>query len=196
MIKINVDFLTGNENKIYWIDDKNSIYFFYDNMTFVIQNEDSSVINGTYLINDEKLIILDINEDSQKYLTIIKDNNDNYIFQEFKKEIKDNKKVLKIYKTNKAILCDYPTEVEEKENKEKMKEIFDKYNYINYLVIFSLFIVYIFIILVIFKFLPIVSNFPFLFNFLIILGLSSFIHKPLFLIFHKISILVRNYLDK
>lgn len=196
MIKVDLEFLSGGLNKIYWIDDKNSIYFFYENNTFVIQNEDSSIIEGSFLINDEKLIIMDTSLDIQKYFTIIQDQEGNYIFQELKKENKENKKILKIYKTNKVIRCDYPQEIEEKENEEKLKIIFSNYNYVNYLVITSLIFIYFFILSLLLKFLPIVSNFPFLFNFLIILGLTSFIHKPLFLLFHRISIYTRNYLEK
>ncbi len=196
MIKIDIDFLTGNENKIYWIDDKNSIYFFYNDNTFIIEHEDSSTVNGTFSINEQKIIILDINEDLQKYFTISKDSEDNFVFQELKKEQKENKKVLKIYRSNKAIQCRYPQEINESENKEKMSLILKSYNYVNYLVIFLLILIYIFICLIIFKFLPIISNFPFLFNLLIILGLTSFIYKPLFLIFHKISFITRRYLEK
>ncbi len=196
MIKIDIEFLTGAENKIYWIDDKNSIYFFYNDNTFIIEHEDTSTVNGTFSINEQKIIILDINENVQKYLTISKDSEDNFIFQELKKEQKENKKILKIYKSNKVIQCVYPQEVNELENKEKMNSILKSYNYINYLVIISLILIYIFICLIIFKFLPIISNFPFLFNLLIILGLTSFIYKPLFLIFNKLSFITRRYLEK
>lgn len=196
MTKIDINFLTGNENKIYWIDDKNSIYFFYEDYNFLIEHEDSSSISGSFTINDDKLIILNINEELQKYMTIIEESDNEFIFQEFKKEQKENKKILKLHKSNKVIKCLYPSEILEAQYKEKFKDIISKYNYINYLSIFCIISIYFFVILIILKQLPIVSNFPFLFNFLIIIGLSSFIHKPLFLILHSLSNKIRVYIEK
>lgn len=204
MNKITEELLLGEIEDVLWLSEDSSISIFENNYTgaffFINKDKEEEGIYFDWKINDNGVLVI-YPENSKKIhfwkLQSKKETEDGIELSliEYIKEEKDKKPK----KVKNFIIKSKPEEPIEKEirqnNIQLLKEIINDYNVWNYSIILVFFIIYFLITLVFVNFIIIIKDFPFLFQFFIILLGSLFIFRPLFLLANKISYKIRHWIE-
>lgn len=202
MNKITEELLLGEIEDVYWQGNDSSINMFENDYTGAFFESDSE--EGTYFnwkINDNGVLVIYPENSKTIYFWKIQSRKETDIgveisVVEYIKEEKDKKP-----KKNKSLILksksEEPIEEEIRQNNiELLKEIINDYNVWNYSIISLFFIVYFLIFLLLINFVIILKDFPFLFQFFMIILGSIFIFRPLFLLANKISYKIRHWIEK
>tara|TARA_Y100000034_G_C6907493_1_gene421606 strand:- start:884 stop:1495 length:612 start_codon:yes stop_codon:yes gene_type:complete len=202
MNKITEELLLGEIEDVYWQGNDSSINMFENDYTGAFFESDSE--EGTYFnwkINDNGVLVIYPENSKTIYFWKIQSKKETDIgveisVVEYIKEEKDKKP-----KKNKSLILksksEEPIEEEIRQNNiELLKEIINDYNVWNYSIISLFFIVYFLIFLLLINFVIILKDFPFLFQFFMIILGSIFIFRPLFLLANKISYKIRHWIEK
>lgn len=202
MNKITEELLLGEIEDVYWQGNDSSINMFENDYTGAFFESDSE--EGTYFnwkINDNGVLVIYPENSKTIYFWKIQSRKETDIgveisIVEYIKEEKDKKP-----KKNKSLILksksEEPIEEEIRQNNiELLKEIINDYNVWNYSIISLFFIVYFLIFLLLINFVIILKDFPFLFQFFMIILGSIFIFRPLFLLANKISYKIRHWIEK
>ena len=202
MNKITEELLLGEIEDVYWQGNDSSINMFENDYTGAFFESDSE--EGTYFnwkINDNGVLVIYPENSKTIYFWKIQSKKETDIgveisVVEYIKEEKDKKP-----KKNKSLILksksEEPIEEEIRQNNiELLKEIINDYNVWNYSIISLFFIVYFLMFLLLVNFVIILKDFPFLFQFFMIILGSIFIFRPLFLLANKISYKIRHWIEK
>ncbi len=202
MNKITEELLLGEIEDVYWQGNDSSINMFENDYTGAFFESDSE--EGTYFnwkINDNGVLVIYPENSKTIYFWKIQSKKETDIgveisVVEYIKEEKDKKP-----KKNKSLILksksEEPIEEEIRQNNiELLKEIINDYNVWNYSIISLFFIVYFLMFLLLINYVIILKDFPFLFQFFMIILGSIFIFRPLFLLANKISYKIRHWIEK
>ena len=181
MNKITEELLLGEIEDVYWQGNDSSINMFENDYTGAFFESDSE--EGTYFnwkINDNGVLVIYPENSKTIYFWKIQSKKETDIgveisVVEYIKEEKDKKP-----KKNKSLILksksEEPIEEEIRQNNiELLKEIINDYNVWNYSIISLFFIVYFLMFLLLINFVIILKDFPFLFQFFMIILGSIFI---------------------
>lgn len=202
MKKITEELLLGEIEDVLWLREDSSINIFENNYTGAFFNSDNE--DGLYFdwkINDNGVLVIYPENSKTIYFWKLQSKKETeegleLSIIEYIKEEKDKKP-----KKNKSFIInsksEEPIEKEIRQNNiELLKEIINDYNIWNYSIISFFFILYFLIVFIFINFIIILKDFPFLFQFFIIILGSIFIFRPLFLLANKISYKIRHWIEK